>query len=126
MKVVPHALYEKLVDQGMIDLEFPSQQKDIISQALSNLPTTLHDTGKSLLLQLTKTGEFKWDVNKEFKYKGIKYPGSDINQLVYNLILGSNKLHSLLGSDHQGGALEEESDLCLWIRFEDKFTLIEK
>jgi len=84
------------------------------------LPSTLQESGQSILKALTEGGNFSWNDNNEISDKGVLHIGSDITKLLSAFVHGSIKFYYLNSSQVFLAALRRQG-----ISFLEPFTKTE-
>jgi len=97
--MIPTSIYERLVDEGILDQEFPSDKQTPIQRVIENLPSTLQDQAKAILTSLIASKKFSWNADGEIQYDQVLYPKSSINDLISSLVHGSSKFYNLAAAD---------------------------
>lgn len=147
MKVIPYYVFEHLLEAGHLDKFYPRPEKSPVDLVVSSMPDAIKPRASELLTALTKCDQFYWNSKNEFVYDNKKYEGSNITDLVCNLLLGSAKKFNRL--EHSQAFLsilrelkvpehwyhlpaidpvvtiqvEKIKQPSAWIKFEDKFSL---
>jgi hypothetical protein len=97
LRVIPNFIYERLLDDGVLEKLYPAEETDKNNQILNKIPPALRDRAKSILAELEKVNNFSWGNDNRIVFNEKPVHSSDIGELVLNLVLQSDKLYQQVG-----------------------------
>ena len=106
--MIPNKLYQRLLDEGILDNEFPSEKSTPNQLVVEKFPITLQEQANAIITPLTKSGVFSRNLIGEIQYNNVSYPDSNIFDLLSTLVYDSSKLYQLKGADIFLKALQSE------------------
>jgi len=112
--MISNKLYERLVDEGIIDQEFPEEIPTPIQKVVQTLPSTLQEKAEKILTALCDGGFFHWNPQGEIWYDHILYPKSNISELTSSLVHRSSKFYKLEAADVFLSALKRKVPASLF------------
>jgi hypothetical protein len=98
LHVIPHSLYEQIVDLEIFKNAFREDQPTRINQVLDKLPVTLREIGRPVLHKLTDSQSVMWNDAGEIQFERKWIAGSNISELLNQFTLQSPNFHKLPGA----------------------------
>jgi hypothetical protein len=98
LRVIPNALYEKLIADGIIQKEFSTKSDEIEQLLIKNIPITLHDRAKDIIDIIKKCSSIHWNDKFEVIKDNNTIPFSDMRDLLKYLVLQQSSFYDLPGS----------------------------
>jgi hypothetical protein len=141
LRVIPHALYDKLLAEGVIQRELSSEETKADENLFQKVPITLQSRAKEIVNDLVQSKDVEWNADFEVGIENNFVPSSDIRTLLKYFVLENPIFYELPGAELITRALpsvekvktyrypainiattsESHDAACSWITFEEKF-----